>query len=96
MSDVLRTPEVPELLAGGFPVVAPDLVGFGRSDKPADDAAHSDAGHVEWLRSALVDGLGLGRVAPLCQDALAAGPGTYAVGLLLFAGLRPTPSGGAA
>ena len=38
---------------------AVDLVGFGRSDKPADRADYTYARHVEWLREALFDRLGL-------------------------------------
>src|SRR3954469_16840811 len=34
---------VPVLAAAGLRAVAPDLVGFGRSDKPADQAAHTYA-----------------------------------------------------
>src|SRR2546430_2463842 len=43
---------IPPLVTAGFRVIAPDLVGFGRSDKPADVADHSYARHVEWMRSA--------------------------------------------
>lgn len=38
------------LMAAGLRCIAPDLVGFGRSDKPRDRAAHSYAAHVEWMR----------------------------------------------
>jgi haloalkane dehalogenase len=48
--------------------VAVDLVGFGRSDKPADVADHTYARHVEWIREAVVDRLGLSGVTLLCQD----------------------------
>ncbi|MGL5818799.1 MAG: haloalkane dehalogenase [Phycicoccus sp.] len=58
----------PALLDAGLRVVAPDLIGFGRSDKPVDDAAHTYAGHVEWLRSVLFDGLDLADVTLFCQD----------------------------
>ena len=34
-------------------MIAPDLVGFGRSDKPADWEAHTFARHVDWLTAAL-------------------------------------------
>ncbi len=51
----------------GHRVVAPDLIGFGRSDKPADPRAHTVAGHVAWL-GALVDGLDLRRVTLVVQD----------------------------
>lgn len=56
------------LTADGHRVVAPDLVGFGRSDKPADPADHSYAAHVGWLRGLLVDALDLRRATLFCQD----------------------------
>ncbi|HYO35786.1 MAG TPA: haloalkane dehalogenase [Geodermatophilus sp.] len=59
---------IPELTAAGLRVVAPDLVGFGRSDKPTDPAAHSYAAHVEWVRQTLFEGLGLRDVTLLAQD----------------------------
>jgi len=59
---------VPVLVAGGHRVVAPDLIGFGRSDKPAARAEHSYARHVEWLREALFDRLALDRVTIFGQD----------------------------
>lgn len=54
--------------AAGLRAVAPDLIGFGRSDKPADVADYSYARHVEWMRSGLFDDLGLHDVTLLCQD----------------------------
>jgi len=42
---------IPVLAAAGFRAIAPDLIGFGRSDKPAAIGDHSFARHVEWLRS---------------------------------------------
>ena len=59
---------VPVLTAGGLRVVAPDLVGFGRSDKPADRHDYTYARHVEWMRAALFDGLDLRDVTLVCQD----------------------------
>ena len=59
---------IPVLTAAGLRVVAPDLVGFGRSDKPVDPAAYSYARHVEWMRRALFDGLGLTGVTLVGQD----------------------------
>jgi haloalkane dehalogenase len=49
-------------------VIAPDLIGFGRSDKPDEIAAHSFAGHVEWVREALFDRLGLREVTLVGHD----------------------------
>jgi haloalkane dehalogenase len=50
---------IPVLAEAGARVIAPDLIGFGRSDKPADVADHSYARHVEWVRAALFDALDL-------------------------------------
>jgi len=59
---------IPVLTAEGHRVVAPDLIGFGRSDKPAARAEHTYARHVEWLREALFDRLGLDQVTVFGQD----------------------------
>ena len=59
---------VPVLAANGHRVVVPDLVGFGRSDKPTARSDHTYARHVEWLRSALFDELALRDVTLVCQD----------------------------
>ena len=40
---------IPVLSAAGLRVIAPDLIGFGRSDKPADKAIHTYAFHVEAM-----------------------------------------------
>jgi haloalkane dehalogenase len=57
-----------ELAAAGLRAIAPDLIGFGRSDKPADPADHSYAAHVEWTRALLFDALGLDRITVVGQD----------------------------
>ena len=44
---------IPLLTAAGYRVIAPDLVGFGRSDKPADWEAHTFQKQVEWLTATL-------------------------------------------
>ena len=49
-------------------MVAPDLVGFGRSDKPDDRADYTYARHVEWMRAALFDQLGLSDLTLVGQD----------------------------
>lgn len=56
------------LLAAGRRVVAPDLIGFGRSDKPADRADYTYQRHLDWLRAALFDRLDLTGVRMFCQD----------------------------
>jgi haloalkane dehalogenase len=59
---------IPAFAANGYRVVAPDLIGFGRSDKPADRNDYTYERHVEWMRSALLDGLGLENITLVCQD----------------------------
>src|SRR4051812_43853649 len=59
---------IPPLAGAGLRVVAVDLVGFGRSDKPAEIADHSYARHVEWVRSLVFDVLDLRRVTLVGQD----------------------------
>jgi haloalkane dehalogenase len=52
----------------GVRVVVPDLIGFGRSDKPADVAEHTYARHVEWVRALVFDALDLRKITLLGQD----------------------------
>jgi haloalkane dehalogenase len=59
---------VPPLVAAGHRAVAPDIVGFGRSDKPAARDDYTYARHVEWMRAALFDDLDLQGVTLVCQD----------------------------
>jgi haloalkane dehalogenase len=59
---------IPVLTGAGLQVVAPDLVGFGRSDKPAERADYTFARHVEWTRELLFDRLDLGGITLVCQD----------------------------
>ncbi|WP_158888505.1 haloalkane dehalogenase [Amycolatopsis anabasis] len=56
------------LAAAGLRAIAPDLVGFGRSDKPAEIADHTYARHVEWMRSLAFDVLDLREVTLVGQD----------------------------
>jgi haloalkane dehalogenase len=56
------------LAAAGYRAIAPDLVGFGRSDKPVDLAAHTFARHVEWVRALAFDVLRLRGVTLVGQD----------------------------
>ncbi|MXZ52287.1 MAG: alpha/beta fold hydrolase, partial [Acidimicrobiaceae bacterium] len=44
---------IPVLAGAGHRVLVPDLIGFGRSDKPVERSAYTYAGHVEWMRSFL-------------------------------------------
>ena len=59
---------IPVLTGAGLRAVAPDLVGFGRSDKPTPRAEYTFARHVEWMRSLLFDRLDLSAVTLVCQD----------------------------
>jgi haloalkane dehalogenase len=55
------------VLAGAGRVIAPDLIGFGRSDKPIDEAAHSFAFHRDSLLE-LIAALDLTDITLVCQD----------------------------
>jgi haloalkane dehalogenase len=59
---------IPVLVDGGLQVVAPDLVGFGRSDKPSERTDYTFARHVEWMRELLFDRLDLRAVTLVGQD----------------------------
>lgn len=59
---------IPILADAGHRVIAPDLVGFGRSDKPAALTDYSYAAHEQWLRELLFDRLELTGVTLVCQD----------------------------
>lgn len=58
---------VPPLVAAGFRVVAPDLIGFGKSDKPAQISDYTYAAHLRWL-GACLDQLQLNGITLFCQD----------------------------
>ncbi|MEI7537011.1 MAG: haloalkane dehalogenase [Comamonadaceae bacterium] len=58
---------IPKLVASGHRVVAPDLIGFGRSDKPADRKEYTYERHVAWLSSWLT-AMNLQDVTLFCQD----------------------------
>jgi len=49
---------VPLFVAAGMRAIAPDLIGFGRSDKPVRREEHTYARHVAWTR-AMIEGLAL-------------------------------------
>lgn len=59
---------IPVLVAAGHRVICPDLVGFGRSDKPTLREDHTYARHVEWMRALAFDVLNLNRVTLVGQD----------------------------
>ncbi len=59
---------IPILAVAGHRVICPDLVGFGRSDKPTRRADHTYARHVEWMRALAFDTLDLSAVTLVGQD----------------------------
>jgi haloalkane dehalogenase len=59
---------IPVLVAAGHRVVVPDLVGFGRSDKPAATTDYTYARHVEWMRQLLFGHLDLRQITFFGQD----------------------------
>ncbi len=58
---------IPPLRDAGFRVIAPDLIGFGKSDKPTQKSDYSYAGHVAWMTE-FVEALGLTEITLFCQD----------------------------
>jgi haloalkane dehalogenase len=59
---------IPVLLDAGLRVIAPDLIGFGRSDKPTNREDYTYERHVQWLRSLVIDQLELDGIVLFCQD----------------------------
>lgn len=58
---------IPIITATGLRAVAPDLIGFGRSDKPTSQDDYSYAAHVGWM-TAFVEKLDLRGITLVCQD----------------------------
>ena len=58
---------IPVLAAAGHRVIAPDLIGFGKSDKPTAVGDYSYAGHVDWIRQ-FIETLDLNNITLFCQD----------------------------
>lgn len=59
---------IPVLVDAGLRAVAPDLVGFGKSDKPAVRTDYTYARHVQWLSSHVFEELDLHDITLVCQD----------------------------
>ena len=55
------------LAAAGHRVIAPDLIGFGKSDKPGDRSDYTYERHVEWMSNWLVE-RDLANITLFCQD----------------------------
>jgi len=58
---------IPVLTAAGHRVVAPDLMGFGRSDKPVQRTDYTYQRHVDWIRG-VIETLDLRNITLVCQD----------------------------
>jgi haloalkane dehalogenase len=61
---------IPVLVDAGLRAVVPDMVGFGRSDKPSPRGEYTYARHIAWMQAALFDpdGLDLRRITLVGQD----------------------------
>jgi haloalkane dehalogenase len=59
---------IPPLVNAGHRVVAPDLVGFGRSDKPTEQTDYSYARHIAWTSALVFDHLDLSDITYFGQD----------------------------
>lgn len=58
---------IPILANAGFRVIAPDLIGFGKSDKFLEKEAYSYQNHLKWL-STFIEKLDLRNITLVCQD----------------------------
>ncbi|KPQ28217.1 MAG: haloalkane dehalogenase [Marinobacter excellens HL-55] len=58
---------IPAVAEAGYRVLAPDLIGFGKSDKPADVTDYSYDNHMAWLTS-WIDALNLQNITLVCQN----------------------------
>lgn len=59
---------IPILVDAGLRVIAPDLVGFGKSDKPTEQHDYTYARHVAWMQTATIDHLDLHGATFFGQD----------------------------
>jgi haloalkane dehalogenase len=59
---------IPPMVAAGLRVIAPDLVGFGKSDKPTETSDYTYARHVAWMQAAIIDHLDLRDATFFGQD----------------------------
>jgi len=58
---------IPIMAQAGYRVIAPDLIGFGKSDKPTAQDSYSYSRHVQWVKG-LIDALDLTAVTLVAQD----------------------------
>jgi len=58
---------IPPIVSAGLRAIAPDLIGFGKSDKPAAQGDYSYEAHVAWMLQFL-EKLNLRNITLVCQD----------------------------
>ncbi len=58
---------IPIFTREGYRSIAPDLVGFGRSDKPTQRTDYTYQKHIDWML-AVIESLNLQRITLVCQD----------------------------
>jgi len=58
---------IPIFVKAGYRVIAPDLIGFGKSDKPTKRENYTYANHVAWVKG-LIETLDLTNITLFCQD----------------------------
>ncbi len=58
---------IPIITAAGYRAIAPDLIGFGRSDKPADRNDYTFQRHLDWMQ-AVIGCLAIDNITLVCQD----------------------------
>ena len=58
---------IPVFAEAGYRAIAPDLIGFGRSDKPGQMSDYSYQRHVDWVLGLIVQ-LDLKEITLVCQD----------------------------
>ncbi len=59
---------IPQLVDGGCRVIAPDLVGFGKSDKPTEKSDYTYNRHVNWMQAAIIDHVDISDATFFGQD----------------------------
>jgi len=58
---------IPILSENGFRVIAPDLIGFGKSDKFRTQSSYSYQKHLQWMTT-FINQLQLNKIILFCQD----------------------------
>ncbi|MEO9971330.1 MAG: haloalkane dehalogenase [Hyphomonadaceae bacterium] len=59
---------IPRLADAGYRAIAVDMIGMGRSDKPASMDDYTIARHERWLEAGIIDGLGLNNAHFILHD----------------------------